>query len=264
MANDLRDDDLLRLLQGESGLSPEEHPWRTPHCLSTLEFLPPISSSTWSSDEAAHVESCRYCQRMIGIGWRSQCPGLLDLARYVSDPGTFRFRDAMAFHLEHDRCDNCTAWLTNKVFQTLVGLRTAAAGLAASVMVPEALMGSTDAAAVLESRAASPDVPFTQLAMRDDDEDLIVYLHAEDPRLAGRRVTVQVLGAEGAESKAALFEGLSRPAPAERPIPGVLSRVAAVAECNFGPLTDVTLRLGGELIITSQLDAQEDAADGRG
>lgn len=75
---------------------------------------------------------------------------------------------------------------------------------------------------------------------------------------------MQVLGAEGAESKAALFEGLSRPAPAERPIPGVLSRVAAVAECNFGPLTDVTLRLGGELIITSQLDAQEDAADGRG
>src|SRR5438132_12261595 len=85
-----------------------QHHWKTERCLPIVRLVG-MPRSRWSNEERSHVVGglCRYCQRTIGLNWRNQCPGDIELLRYASSPESFPFRLAMTFHLEDDHCAEC-------------------------------------------------------------------------------------------------------------------------------------------------------------
>jgi len=216
MSDDVPEDDVRRLLEEDLASSPTEHPWRTPNCLSTLKFLPAVAVKAWSREETSHVESCRYCQRMLGIAWRVTCPSPAVIARYALDPATSGVAAAMALHVEHDRCERCNRLLTSKAFARYVASRRAwhvirervvrlldsesfgrfLAEIPALAADPSRVMlgGFVDASASAgpaerhRERAAMSDSGLELESDLDDRGNIVARAVTKDAALAGRRV----------------------------------------------------------------------------
>lgn len=107
-------EDLLRLVSAEKAHEAPtgEHPLQTEAC-PPLSLFPKAVREGWPSEWIAHVSNCPYCQRLIGLEWRLECPDVPTLMRYLADPEHFPFREAMEFHLNVDRCSRCHLLLQN-------------------------------------------------------------------------------------------------------------------------------------------------------
>jgi hypothetical protein len=182
---------------------PTQHRLRTTQCPSLPRLL---STGAWdhSPSERAHTMACSYCQKVMAMAWRYECPGVGVL---VSDlAGLSPAERAMQEHLEEDRCQRCLRLRRSPL------LRSAAAALRAGQRSVQGLEAWLEEAVVLTTRlptgvgtfAAFDQGPFRVRAespgglvtvVRETDRGLLVVeIESADPRHAGRTVHVEVLG----------------------------------------------------------------------
>lgn len=99
----------------------------TERCPSIAMFNPCVRSG-WPSEYREHVADCDYCQRMVGLDYRIECPGPVALAQYKARSMNAK---AFALHLNKDKCPKCTAALeSSPVVALLVRIMNATQGLA--------------------------------------------------------------------------------------------------------------------------------------
>ena len=225
-----------QLLNGRS-----HHKWQTPRCLSLSRLDPKRSRSGWTLEDQAHVTGCRYCQRVIALFWRQQCPSLWDLARLAGQPEGFPNRTALRFHLEQDLCKNCRELSEPPLFQRLVqNVRDWAThhAVATYASLPLSSDDSSEASTDPHEPIVEASSHTMSLILHQTDRDLLATLGVVERRLAGAQVRVAVIGRDNVEV-----------------VDGSLGqhqdRVGFHA--NFGPAQDLVQHLGSDFAVIAAL-----------
>jgi hypothetical protein len=183
--------------------SPTQHRLRTGQCLSLPRLL---STAPWgfSPGERAHATACSYCQKVMAMAWRYECPGVgfvvWDLA------GMSPAETAMREHLDDDRCQRCLRLRRSPL------LRSAAGTLRGGQRRLEALEAWVEEAVVVTARiptgvgafAAFDQGPFRVRAespgglvsvVRETDRGLLVVeIQSTHAGHEGQTVHVEILG----------------------------------------------------------------------
>jgi hypothetical protein len=183
--------------------TPTQHRLQTPHC-ATLSHL--LSTPAWTrpAEERRHTAACPWCQKVLAMAWRQECPGVGQLV--VDLAGSSSAAAAMREHLEEDRCPRCRRLMGSAL------LGSAAAALregrrsvqALEVWLGQVVAVSTPLPAGAGSFAGFDRGPFRVRAespgglvtvVRQTDRGLVVVeTESSDPSLAGRHVRVEILG----------------------------------------------------------------------
>lgn len=233
---------------------PTQHRLRTPGCPS----LPRLLSATpgdLSPSEQAHTTACPYCQKVIAMAWRHECPRLGALVAHLA--GRSEAEAAMREHLDEDRCQRCLRLARSPL------IRSAAATLRESRRSVQSLEAWLERAAAVSARlparvgtfAALDKGPFRvrvelpgglAIVVRQTDRGVLVAeVESADLRHEGRRVHVEILG-----------EG--------EPLVADLILRAEGGRCSgrhtFGHLSDLANDLGTSCEVLAALDDQPDAS----
>jgi len=97
----MTDDELDRLAHLLIG---DRHPEETADCPTIPRLLEILEADRGA--ESQHIQACHYCQKLIAMAWRDQCPTLTQLAAYLRSV-EYIGHGAMDFHLSTDNCARC-------------------------------------------------------------------------------------------------------------------------------------------------------------
>ena len=205
---------------GENGLddwgpAPTQHRLRTPQCPSLARLLSTSAKGLFSG-ERAHVMACPYCQKVLAMAWRYECPGV---GLVVSDlAGVSPVEAAMQEHLEQDGCVRCRRLRRSGLVRSAVaGLREGRrsvegleAWLERTVVVSARLPAGAGSFAAFDRgpfrvRVESPGGLVT-IVRRTDRGLLVVEIESANLQDEGKRVHVEILG-EGEPLEVDLFFG---------------------------------------------------------
>jgi hypothetical protein len=196
--------------------------------------------------------ACSYCQKVIAMGWRYDCPSVGFL---VSDlAGLSPAATAMREHLEQDRCQRCLRLRRSPLLQSAaVTLRAGQRSLhgfeawleEAVVLTARLPVGAGTFAAFdagpFRVRAESPGGLAT--VVRETDRGLLVVeIESADPRHEGRTVHVEILG-EGAPLEVDLVLGAEEG--------------RCIARHTVGHFSDLAARLGTSCEVLAVLPGDE-------
>ncbi|MGA3099984.1 MAG: hypothetical protein ABSF25_26325 [Bryobacteraceae bacterium] len=222
-----------------------------PGCPSLPRIAEAALSAAWSADEVAHVSGCRWCQRLLAFEYRAECPDLITLARH--EAGVSPFEDALRAHLEEDRCERCarrlgSAWVEAVAALLRAGALTAAALREMGRGVAEVSLNLASAPSFLPSggsgdiqqiHAAGPD-GLIGLTLRQEGPRVVAYVETPNPALAGRAVSVEVLGRQRRMQA--------------RMVLGLVDGVGAFGSQDLGLMADFLTRIGPDCEILAALE----------
>lgn len=215
--------ELLRHVHArEVETAPTEHSDRSPDCLS-LSALDEASNRLFAGSQGAHVSACSFCQKLLAMAWRLECPGTGLVLMHLGRASPISM--AMVEHVERDGCRRCLRLTNSRLLRTVAtrlqttsgdgstrevdryraaagfGLLPAMAGVFAPspwAATPEEPRGTARA----ESDGGEPPWPFRlrltapggmAATLRQTDRDtLVVHLQSRGPSDAGRTVDVEV------------------------------------------------------------------------
>ena len=158
----------------------------------------------WTAGERDHVCACAYCQKVMAMEWRAECPGLATLAAYLAD--LCPDKPSLTVHLNVDRCSRCARMLESPWLQAAAklirgGQRTLESMRAAFDGV---LVGFAPVPVAARSPGAPPRAPFRLLATHsqgllevevaeNDQKQLEATVRSKDAGLNGRIVVIELI-----------------------------------------------------------------------
>jgi len=244
-------DNLLRAAaEAHLATMPHQHYLKTPACPPLPRFagreLPELSAA-----EAEHVKSCGYCQKLLTIRFRHDCPGIADLIRFQT--GTSYYGKALELHLQDDECPRCRAVLGSAWMAALAeGWRTGRVALQRLLVIAkETAVGS--AGLMLQPEFASPaqcpafritagDASGLMLAtLINERAEAVLYIEARGPGMGGRRAYVDVSGPKGRLTALVPLEQIGK---------------SATGIHRFGPTADLISRVGDEITLFVGLEQE--------
>jgi hypothetical protein len=229
------------------GPVPTQHGLHTLRCPSLARLL---STSAWGvlSCEEPHVATCPYCQKVLAMAWRYECPSVAFVVFDMADmsPAEAAIRE----HLEQDGCVRCQRLLRSGL------VRSAAAALregrrslqSVEDWLKRTVVVGTRLPAKAGTFAASNPGPFRVrvespgglvTVVRQTDRGLLVLeVESADLRHEGKRVLVEILG-EGEPLEVSLVLRTD----GER----------CIARHTVGHLSDLAPRLGSSCEVLADL-----------
>ena len=249
--------------------APTQHSDRTADCL-PLWMVGEASNRGFADSQLAHVPTCRFCQKLLAMAWRLECPGIRLLLLHLGPSSPVS--EAMVEHVELDACPRCTR-LTNSRLLRALASRLGSVSEHASMKEVELCRAGADFGFLPTEVGAFAPSPWARAAeptrespegegdegeplwpfrlrvvapggmvttLRETDQDtLVVHIHSADPADAGRTVNVEVAG-DGASLEASVVLHRSGPRYEGR--------------YTFGQLTHLRPLLGGScaLVVASQ------------
>jgi hypothetical protein len=196
------------------GQAPAEHSGRTPDCPPLTRIAVAVDRG-WQPGELGHVAGCPVCRKLVLAAWREECPAAFELARHAA--GGSPLSPLLQAHLEEDGCERCASLLRSAWLGAIAAALRAGAGaaqelesLAASVAVGFARFDFAPSFEPAESAQPRFQIFATDPAgrlratLREQQRELVVYIEAQDVRLAGKTVLIEVLGCR-AQLQASVF-----------------------------------------------------------
>jgi hypothetical protein len=263
----MRDQNWLRALRATHELelrrAPKRHRLQTSGC-PPLARLATSSQGNWTPEEKAHIEGCRYCQkiRVLVEGESAQSSvqdQFLELVRrlaagappraaregtgselvmrLVRAPLVHRLSQALAKGQQTEA--DVQRWWRWSAMSPPISL-PAAAGRAAATKAPP-----------FRVRAVADAEPLVATLRETDDGQLILHVRVDDPTLEGTSIAVNVMGA-----------------PDKKPLAGTitLQRTAdgdLMGQVELGSLSQIAEQLGPSCwLLVAPLPPSEDAAAG--
>jgi hypothetical protein len=230
--------------------APRQHYLKTPACPPITRFSAP-ELPEWSGAELAHVESCPYCQKLLNMRFRQDCPGIADLIRFRA--GSSPYKKALESHLEEEQCQRCqtvldSAWMTALAQTWRAGApvlqrlrdwaRETAIGSAGLAMQPE-FASPTDSPAF---RITAGDAAGSMLAtLIDERSQAVLYIEARGEAMVNRRAYVDVFGPKGRVSAVVELEQIGK---------------SATGVYRFGPTAGLIAAAGDTLTLFVGLEPQ--------
>jgi hypothetical protein len=222
-----------------------------PACPSLPRIAEAAGTGVWRTDELQHLPGCPFCQRILAAEFRMDCPGMAVLAGYRA--GISPFAAALATHLEEDGCERCarrleSAWIAGVAALIGAGSLTAGAlgelarGVAEATLhlaAEPAFLPAGDSGAIQQVHAAGPD-GLLALTLRQEGPRVAAYVETPDPTLAGRAVSVEVLGRRGRIRT--------------RLVLGLVEGVGAFGCGDLGLLTDFLSGVGPDCDVVAALE----------
>jgi hypothetical protein len=221
---------LRRLFEQEVRDAPAGHSLENKQrCLSLLKLVT-VPRHRWTPEDRQHAldEQCAYCQRMIALSWRDECPRPWDLLWYAASPATSPVRTALAFHLQDDNCAPCQdrlasfralsfvaralerdePWRVTRFAERIRDLGDWVLDSLVFLSPTRALEHKADGARTgLRVRGVTTDERLTLTVIWDPTYDSVrAELECTDHTLAGRRVHVELTGERGPEERVAVLE----------------------------------------------------------
>jgi len=192
---------LRTLCEIEVARAPARHSLQTQKCLTLARFMP-WSQANWTDSEREHVSGCRYCQRMMALVWREECPRLWTLVKYKYAMGTFPFDEAMRFHVDRDGCPRCSRILNSPLIDRLKNLVAQGADLAGSAVAAYGEVASAAEFAsikrpALHIRDTSEDGLLVSTLLETAEGLLVLHVESPDRKNIGRRVVAEVISESG-------------------------------------------------------------------
>lgn len=251
-----------------------QHRDRTPDCLS-LPALDRALTSGFTTGERVHVTACSFCQKVIAMVWRLECPSLTLVLLHLAPSSPVS--GAMAEHLERDGCRRCQRLTGSRVVKVIVDRLGQCAASLEGVDVPGAAADFGFLPAAVGAFASPPWVPavedaegipvgeadeqgspwpfrlrakvetgMTAILRQTDRDTLVVHVQSANPVDAGRSVHVEVAGEYQSLEASVLLERRGR---------------RCEGRYTFGRLADLRPQLGGSCALVV---AFADQARGRG
>jgi hypothetical protein len=222
-----------------------------PDCPTLPRMAEAAISGGWSEGELAHVSDCRFCQKVLAAEYRIECPELTALARYQA--GASPFAGALRIHLEEDGCERCarrlqSAWVAAVAALLRAGAMTEAAlrdlgrdVAAASLNLAAApsFLPAGESGTIQQTHTAGPD-GLIALTLRQEGPHLVAYVEAPNPKLAGRSVSVEVLGRQRRMQA--------------RLVLGLVDGVGAFGRQDLGLMADFLSRIGPDCEILAAIE----------
>ncbi len=254
----MSDKNLVRVLRAVHKLevqkAPKQHRFKTPQCPSLPRFAVALREG-WTPEEREHVSECRYCQKIIAMEWRIQCPSLLSLILHLA--GACPDKQAMQYHL--DECQRCLRLTQSPWLQGLAALVQAGQRMQAQVeaMLNAVVTAFASLPAPVGAFAPTTRPPFQLRAMSEDgslivtlretDEgELVVHVKTLDPQQAGRIVHVEVIG----KGEALTAEVVLQPQ----------GEHGCAGRHTFGKFSELASRLGADCAVLAALTEQRRVA----
>jgi hypothetical protein len=239
--------------------APRQHGDRTLDCLS-LPALDDVTTRGFTEPQLLHVPMCPFCQRLLAMAWRLECPGIRLLLVHLRPPSPVG--EAMLEHIETDGCRRCQRLVGSRLLRALPARsQRATRGDADRVDVAAAfgflppVVGSFAAPAwpiTAEPTSDGPGPPTDDespwpfrlrtstpggiaATLRQTDRDgLVLHLRSNDPADDGRTVDVEVVGDGGRLEASVVLRS---------------SRGRCEGSHGFGRLHDLRPLLGGSCAI---------------
>ncbi len=232
--------------------APAEHSGRTPDCLSLTRIAVAVDRG-WQPEELGHVAGCPVCRKLVLGAWREECPAAFELARHAA--GGSPLSPLLQAHIEEDRCERCAGLLRSSWLGAMAAALRAGAGaarelesVAASVAIAFARFDFAPSFEPAESAQqrfqlfATDSAGRLRATLREQQRELVVYIEAQDVRLAGKKVLIEVLGCR-AQLQASVFLQM-------------VANVGAFGHHSFGPFADAARDLGaGSIGLVAALES---------
>ncbi len=211
----MTEQELMRLLRAVHKLDIEEQEKRIAteraNCLPFTRARALVLDPTlWTESERSHLDTCRYCARLIETIERNIHPSLWALFLWQLGELSGDEAQVVQYHLESDRCRRCLRLTQSLWLQGLVGaVRTGQRTLAQLEMLLKALpivvSNTTPLPAPVPAFAPKLRPPFhirsesqdglLVVTVRETDEgELVAYVETPNRELFGRKVKLELLG----------------------------------------------------------------------
>lgn len=241
---------LLAAAEAHARTAPRQHHLKTPDCPPITRFAGP-DLPEGSAAEIAHMESCAYCQKLLTMRFRQECPGIADLIRFrvAATP----YRAALEAHLDQEQCLRCravtgSAWI-NALAETW---RTGASGLQKLVeLAKETAIGSSgmimqpEFASAVQGpsfRITAGDATGSMLAtLINERSQAVLYIEARGPGMDGRRAYVDLAGPRGRLTAIVALEQIGK---------------SATGIHRFGPTADLMTGVGDNITLFVGLEPE--------
>jgi len=165
-----------------------------------------LDPTLWTENERSHLDTCRYCARLIETIERNIHPSLRALFLWQLKKLSGDEAQVVQYHLESDRCRRClrltqSLWLQGLVEAVKTGQRT----LAQLEALPIVVSNTTPLPAPVPAFAPKLRPPFhirsesqdgsLVVTVRETDEgELVAYVETPNRELFGRKVNLELLG----------------------------------------------------------------------
>jgi len=231
----MKEENLLVAIRGaleESALreTTTRHSRRSDQCLTLPRFVLAMRQG-FSPEELAHVGDCVFCQKLVAMEWRRECPSLVTLARQRN--GTLPHRYAAQEHLQE--CDSCRQRLESPLVRALAA---AGASFAVGTLLP-VFEAHHQTETPLPLLAQHKDEGLT-IALQERDGRLMGLIMTDDPARAGQRLRIELFDDNGRAVESVERELMEDPYGCE-------------ASVDFGPFEDRVRRLGSECALTARV-----------
>ncbi len=194
---------LRATLRRDAADAPAQHPQQSAACPGLARMVQGLVAG-FEPDELEHLRDCGFCQKVLEMAWRADCPSALELTRHLA--GRSAFSASIAAHAERATCPRCSLLLQSRMLQSLASawratsaLPTRLADLQPQLVRLPAAIGATApvTTAPFQHRAEDAATGVTITLRETGAGDLVLGLEVDDPALAGRRFEVELAGAEG-------------------------------------------------------------------
>jgi len=206
------------------------HSRQTDDCLSLPAFVLALRRG-FSKEELAHVGDCAFCQKMVAMEWRLDCPSLVTLARIRN--GTLPHRYAPQEHLEE--CESCRERLESPLVRALAA---AGSALAVDTILPASVMGYAGKDEIRLPLLAQDKQEGLTIALQERDGRLMGLLLTDDPTRAGQRLRIDLFDEKGQSVKSAELVLIK-------------DDYGCAASLDFGSFRDCVRQLGSECALTA-------------